>query len=404
MERTIGTCLMIALGGMLAAPSSALAGFADEPSLVIELESDTFLPYCVEIGDLNNDGLPDLAVGAWHRAPDSGERDAEQSRVLVYHQREGGGFNPQPDRRIALNSGRSPRSLLIGDFNDDGKHDLAVATRRYHFHLFLGSEDLAVAHDDYNVNHGSGSRSGPVVGTMREGEIDFLVGPVLRRWQGGDEFAPGYFRGPEANDNTAVVLADLDNSTIDDAVFATRADELRIYYGPVTNLRIYPQDLRFVRLASPFAMSNVAVGDLNGDHRPDIVASGSDGDDHRVVIYYQNSPMGFTEGAAPSVSIEGIAGPLGLADVTGNGWSDLIVADNSGSRGSHKLYVFAQKPDEPFASRPEDAYQVLDVGEIYAFTVADVTGNGQPDVVTTTLNRSGRPGEVRFYFNRSTDR
>jgi len=69
-------------------------------------------PFSVAIGDLNGDSKPDL-VAAYTGA----------SKVSVLANRGDGSFQPELDYR----TGRGPSSVAIGDLNGDGKLDLATA-------------------------------------------------------------------------------------------------------------------------------------------------------------------------------------------------------------------------------------------------------------------------------------
>jgi hypothetical protein len=69
-------------------------------------------PYAVAVGDFNGDGKPDLAVANWL-----------SSNVSMLLGNGDGTF--QAVRNFDVGSG--PRSVAVGDFNGDGKPDLAVA-------------------------------------------------------------------------------------------------------------------------------------------------------------------------------------------------------------------------------------------------------------------------------------
>ena len=70
-------------------------------------------PLSVAVGDLNGDGMPDLAVANdW------------SSDVLVLRGTGDGTFQAAVD--VPLPAGSNPSSVAVGDFNGDGKPDLAV--------------------------------------------------------------------------------------------------------------------------------------------------------------------------------------------------------------------------------------------------------------------------------------
>ena len=90
-------------------PNAALAGAFGPPT---RLSLGHRNPRAIAIGDLNHDGLPDIAVAA----------DGAES-VLVFLQHADGTFTP---RDLAV--GGVPTAVAIGDLNHDGYDDLAVAT------------------------------------------------------------------------------------------------------------------------------------------------------------------------------------------------------------------------------------------------------------------------------------
>ena len=69
-------------------------------------------PESVAVGDFNGDGKADLAVANW---------DSDNVSVLL------GNGNGTFQAAVNYAAGTDPSSVAVGDFNGDGKADLAVA-------------------------------------------------------------------------------------------------------------------------------------------------------------------------------------------------------------------------------------------------------------------------------------
>jgi len=76
-------------------------------------------PNSVEVGDFNVDGKPDLAVAA----ADSFDSDPDNVSVLIGDG--AGGFSAPTE--YGIGGGDGPQSLAVGDFNADGKPDIGTA-------------------------------------------------------------------------------------------------------------------------------------------------------------------------------------------------------------------------------------------------------------------------------------
>jgi len=354
---------------------ASVAQFADTPDFVLD---GLIGPFNFAVGDLNNDGKPDLVVTSWVRLPGAKEAyDDSKSCVNVYFQKEGR-FRASPDKSLSV---KNPIGLAFGDFDKDRRNDLVVGVGRG-LHVFLGSENLTRDHGCVNINGGGSTVR--ACNLNKEGLCDFLSGPVWMKWHGADQFKHGYVSGPAANDNGDTLTTDFNHDGETDILTKSRDNKtLRILYGPMLAMMVRPKDLwQFTTLTAPLPLSSMAVGDLNGDGRTDIIVSAAfhtEGGRRKTFIYNQNSPLNFTDDAHPSVTIEGICGELAVADVNGDGLDDLVIAEAA----TTKTHVFLQKKSQPFATSARDADRTLMIGNNHHVILADLNDDGLPDLIHT---------------------
>ena len=354
---------------------------------------DTPAASAIAVGDLNGDGRADIALV---------EASAQKSPTLVPVFRlhllfqKDGKFSMPADRVIPIGvtapSANAAASLVIGDFDGDGRNDLAVSIRGTRtLSVFLGSERFEKEHPSKYAND-SGAGGLAVGHVNKSGRADFLTGAAWRQWQGNGRFGEAYFAGVGRNDNWRSTLADMDRDGTDDVVFTTywsgkldvpANNRIRIYFGPFLKMQILqPADAaQVVTLNSPFTASDqpllgqVMVGDLNDDDQRDLVVPAPD----QTLVYLQNSPTGFSDNADPTVILKDVA-PLLVTDLNSDRLCDVVflAADQA------SIVWWLQQRDNPLTSdRVKACPRVAIPRKIVAAASGDVDGDGRHEIIAT---------------------
>jgi hypothetical protein len=364
-----------------------LHGNGDGTFQVLAAKTGYALPYdptFTAAGDLNKDGKPDLVTI---------NLDGTVSALI----NAGDGSFSTIRRYVAGNelaNGVYAAGAFVADFNDDGNLDIIVAT---------GHPDALISNPMYVTvlfGKGDGSfygaaaqESSPSVQAVafgdfnKDGIVDMVVGSdafgttsgirVLLGKAGGGYQAPLNITGTYRPDWLGV--ADMNGDGLLDLV-AQAYSSVSVWAGKGDGTF---QSATTISTGSA-AISSVAIGDLNGDARPDIVVSrgqtwSTTATDSLVIL--AKSGGGFNSPVALNAGQNTVA--LALADLNGDGKLDLAAA-NYGFTGSApsagKISILLGKGDGTFQT-PVNYTAAQNPGTL---AVADVNGDGKLDLVAGT--------------------
>jgi hypothetical protein len=246
--------------GVVTLPGDGTGGFA--PARRFPMAAPA-VPWALAVADLNGDGRPDLAVA-----------DYAQDTVPVLLSGADGAFTAAPGGPAV--STAAPDAIAVGDFDEDGRPDVALAN---------------------------------AVGSGAEGSAWTSLTVLLGNGHGGFGPAP---RSPYtmASTGMSVAVADLDGDGHEDLVGADATGALATFLGDGhCHFAIVPGPAP----SAGSAPGSVVAVDLDGDRRPDLAATSTNLD---TVSVFLNRPM-----AAAAAQLTGptrcVSGPHATFTVRG---------------------------------------------------------------------------------------
>ncbi len=288
-------------------------------------------PSCVNIGDLDHDGKPDLAI--------TNGNGLDVSASIFKNTSLSGNISFAAS--VDLATGASQQSVAVGDIDGDGKLDLAMVT--------------------FSTNTVSIFRNISVSGTLDETsfavKVDFETGASPRSVAVGDLDGDGKLDLAVANRNSNTVSVFENTSSVGIISFATKVD--------------------FATGSTPYSVS---INDLDDDGKPEIVVSNRT--NNTVSVLKNTSTIGtinydpkvdFDTGTEPEMAV--------IGDLDGDDKPDLAVVNhnsntvsvlmNTSSSGVIDITSFTSKVDFETGAGPR------------SLVIGDLDGNGKQDIVVT---------------------
>ena len=317
-------------------------------------------PNEVQVADLTGDGIPDIVTANY------GSDD-----VSVLLGNGNGTFQPQQ----AFPAGSGPASLAIADMTGDGKLDLVVGNRNASTVSVLPGNGNGTFQAPVTIGAGKRDYSVATADLTSDGDLDVITTSVLKNTvtvqlgNGDGTFGPGQTIsvGPAP---TAVAVADLNGDGRPDIV-TTNSD------GNSVSVLLGNGDGTFsIQQTFPVGQSPraLAVADLNGDGIPDIVTANYNDDTVSVLVGKGDGTFLPQEVFAVGDKPYSVA----LADLNGDGLDDIVVANSADDTVSVLMNLGGSGTHVDFAP----AYAVPTGRQPVAVAVADLYGDGEPEIIT----------------------
>jgi hypothetical protein len=330
-------------------------------------------PSAMAIGDVNGDGINDVLGATW------GALNGALDGLYLFAGRADGTLAPAVKLDIGSMAQCSITSIALGDVNHDGRTDVIVAGNYCGIQVLHQAADGSLQKAEYLTTATSG--------VVRVVDLDgrgynALVGvgggsgnvTIWRQDGNGtlvlSEAVPVSASGGFARD---IAVADINGDGRLDLIAAVNG-----FVGQDVALLLRNADGSFgtpqiLSVGSVWGASAIAVGDFNGDGRTDIVATTGGNSPTSIVIFYQAA--GGVMGPATNVSTYDSPMAVASADMDGDGRSDIVVSHV----GWMAVSVYLQQPSGLLGAekRYSAPYGNFMPGQL---AVGDLNRDGLPDI------------------------
>ncbi len=302
-------------------------------------ESTDLHPNGLVMADFDGDGLTDLAT------PNNYNVSGGQASISILHNQTPGGAIAF-GQTINLPTGLYTDGLAAGDINGDGKPDLvSVSIQANTVSTFLNGSS--------------------------KGDISFTAGPSYST----------------ATTPSAVAVYDLDGDGRPDIIVLNEVSNSLSVFRNTSSGGVVSFAAR-VDFGTGLLPTGMAIGDLDGDGKPDIVVVNNLA--NTMSLFRNISSLG-TITLAAKVDMATTAGsdnPYGvaIADMDGDGKADLIVSNNNVTTTNSAVVSFSVFRNTSTIGNFSFAGAVnFGSGNSYEIAVGDLNGDGKPDMVIPVL-------------------
>ena len=327
-------------------------------------------PEAVAIGDVNNDGRNDVVLTTWSALDASNDY-----KLFVFLQNASGGLDVPVKYSTHSTFNYKAGAVAIGDINHDGKNDVVVGNAGSSIEVFL--QNASGGLNSGTTYATSDSDKIKIADLNHDGLMDVAgIGRGKHSVSVWHQNASGTLDSPVAYSITQggygdLDLGDVNNDGLADIVFITGV------IGPDVGVLTQKSDGTFnapvyYSVGSGVFAQGVAVGDINGDNRKDVVVTyGGNYPTSKIVAFLQNgsgtldSPISYSSYDCP--------GAIEIKDVNQDGRQDIVVSHG------WMLGVYLQGTDGNLTSEMRFSTAGSTGNNPNGLAVGDINGDGLND-------------------------
>ncbi|CAF4701818.1 unnamed protein product [Rotaria sp. Silwood1] len=323
-------------------------------------------PRSVAVGDFNNDHQMDIVVA-----------NSGTNTIGIFLSQDNETFTNQQVYLTGFDS--RPYSLVVNDFNNDNYLDVAVANYgTNNIGIFLGNKNGTFDNQKvFSLNasrpffitigdFNNDNRTDIVVANSDTDTIGILLGNGHASFQNQITYSTGYDSHPYA-----LVVGDFNkDNQLDIAVANYGTDNIGVFLGygdgNFANQKTYTTTLN----SNP---SSIAVGDLNNDNSLDIIVTHSGTGKIGIFLGYEDGT--FTAQTTFSISSNSRPYHITIGDFDKDNQLDVVVVDSE----NDQIHILLQYNNRTFATTT--TYDGIYRSRPFFVAVTDFNNDNQPDIV-----------------------